>query len=74
MCFKLDNGSELFSIQDMHRLRKAASGVMGSRSWARRQEADDEVAACPGGGAGTCSCTVKCANCRCREGRSGAAK
>jgi hypothetical protein len=35
MCFKLDNGSELFSIQDMHRLRKKSSGVMGSRSWAR---------------------------------------
>jgi len=34
MCFKLDNGSELFSVQDMHRLRKKSSGVMGSRSWA----------------------------------------
>lgn len=34
MCFKLDNGSELFSIQEMHRLRKKSSGVMGSRSWA----------------------------------------
>ncbi len=33
MCFKLDNGSELFSIQEMHRLRKKSSGVMGSRSW-----------------------------------------
>ncbi len=33
MCFKLDNGSELFSIQEMHRLRKQSSGVMGSRSW-----------------------------------------
>jgi hypothetical protein len=36
MCFKLDNGSELFSVQDMHRLRKKSSGVMGSRTWARR--------------------------------------
>ena len=35
MCFKLDNGSELFSVQDMHRLRKKSSGVMGSRTWAR---------------------------------------
>ena len=31
--FKLDNGSELFSSQDMQRLRKAASEVMGSRPW-----------------------------------------
>jgi hypothetical protein len=37
MCFKLDNGSELFSIQEMHRLRKQSSGVMGSRSWAGRE-------------------------------------
>ena len=36
MCFKLDNGSELFSIQEMHRLRKNSSGVMGSRSWAKK--------------------------------------
>ena len=35
MCFKLDNGSELFSVQDMHRLRRKADGAMGSRSWAR---------------------------------------
>ena len=33
MCFKLDNGVELFSVQDMHRLRKTSSGAMGSRSW-----------------------------------------
>lgn len=33
MCFKLDNGSELFSVQDMHRLRKKSSGAMGARSW-----------------------------------------
>jgi len=38
MCFKLDNGSELFSVQDMHRLRKKSSGVMGSRTWARQAE------------------------------------
>ena len=42
MCFKLDNGSELFSVHDMHRLRKKADGAMGSRSWARR------VSAAPG--------------------------
>jgi hypothetical protein len=71
MCFKLDNGSELFSIQDMHRLRKAASGVMGSRSWASRPRTEAEPPACPGGGAGSCSCTVKCSNCRCREERPG---
>lgn len=74
MCFKLDNGSELFSIQDMHRLRKAASGVMGSRPWASRPRAAGEAPACSGGGAGQCSCTVKCANCRCREERPGDAK
>lgn len=39
MCFKLDNGSELFSIQEMHRLRKKSSGVMGSRTWAQRTDA-----------------------------------
>lgn len=33
MCFKLDNGSELFSVQDMQRLKKPASGRMGSRAW-----------------------------------------
>ena len=74
MCFKLDNGSELFSIQDMHRLRKASSGVMGSRSWAARPQDEDGDGSCPGGGGGTCSCTVKCANCRCRSGRSESGK
>ena len=29
--FKLDNGAELFSSQDMQRLRKAAGGAMGSK-------------------------------------------
>lgn len=52
MCFKLDNGSELFSIQDMHRLRKASSGVMGSRSWAARPQGEDGDGSCPGGGGG----------------------
>jgi len=33
MCFKLDNGSELFSVQAMQRLRKESSGAMGSRAW-----------------------------------------
>lgn len=67
MCFKLDNGSELFSIQDMHRLRKASSGVMGSRSWTERPQGEDGDGSCPGGGGGTCSCTVKCAKCRCQS-------
>lgn len=67
MCFKLDNGSELFSIQDMHRLRKASSGVMGSRSWTARNAPDEGASACPGGGDGGCPCTVRCANCRCRD-------
>jgi hypothetical protein len=70
MCFKLDNGSELFSIQDMHRLRKSASGVMGSSAWARRPKAAKEQGGCPGGG-GECSCTVKCALCRCQGGLAG---
>jgi hypothetical protein len=74
MCFKLDNGSELFSIQDMHRLRKGASGVMGSRSWAERPRPEAEASACPGGGAGACSCTVRCATCRCREESAQVAK
>lgn len=33
MCFKLDNGSELFSVQDMQRLKKPTSSRMGSRAW-----------------------------------------
>jgi hypothetical protein len=66
MCFKLDNGSELFSVQDMHRLRKTSSGVMGSRSWARGV-AEDQRAECPGSAGGTCSCKVKCPRCACRE-------
>jgi hypothetical protein len=41
MCFKLDNGSELFSIQEMHRLRKNSSGVMGSRSWVKKTGIED---------------------------------
>ena len=71
MCFKLDNGSELFSIQDMHRLRKVSSGIMGSRPWVARSATDRSPEACPGGGSGACSCTVKCAHCRCRESRPG---
>lgn len=71
MCFKLDNGSELFSIQDMHRLRKASSGVMGSRSWVARPQDEGAAGTCSGGSGGACACTVKCAHCRCREGLSG---
>jgi len=65
MCFKLDNGSELFSIQDMHRLRKSSSGVMGSVSWVAERSHEDASPACKGDG--TCSCKVKCARCRCQE-------
>lgn len=35
MSFKLSNGSELFSRQDLDRLRTASSGRMGSRLWVR---------------------------------------
>jgi len=66
MCFKLDNGSELFSVQDMHRLRKQSSGVMGSRSWARGV-GEDQRGGCSGSGDGTCSCAVKCPRCACLE-------
>ena len=52
MCFKLDNGSELFSIQEMHRLRKQGSGVMGSRSWARKKSLAG--GACPESAKGPC--------------------
>ena len=55
--FKLDNGAELFSSQDMQRLRKAAGGAMGSRGEATH------ASGCSGDG--TCSCKVKCARCRC---------
>lgn len=65
MCFKLDNGSELFSVQDMHRLRKKTSGVMGSRSWV-----DTAPAAGDCSGNGQCSCVVKCLHCACRESRA----
>lgn len=69
MCFKLDSGSELFSMQDMHRLRKASSGVMGSRAWTSPALVEaDATGRCPGGGGGQCSCTVKCARCRCQDG------
>lgn len=64
MCFKLDNGSELFSVQDMHRLRKKASGAMGSRAWVETAPAAGSCS-----GHGLCSCAVKCAQCACREGR-----
>ena len=57
MCFKLDNGSELFSIQEMHRLRKQSSGVMGSRSWARKT--DVKAAACPGRAEDSCPAKVE---------------
>lgn len=63
MCFKLDNGSELFSVQDMHRLRKKSGGAMGSRAWVETAPA---AGACSG--QGPCSCVVKCAQCACREG------
>lgn len=62
--FRLDNGSELFSSQDMQRLRKLAGGAMGSRPWVEstgRKEAHSSNCS----GNGTCSCVVKCANCRC---------
>ncbi len=67
MCFKLDNGSELFSVQDMHRLRKASSGVMGSSPWTTRAKEPEKDGACPGNGDGSCTCAVKCARCTCRE-------
>lgn len=64
MCFKLDNGSELFSVQDMHRLRNKASGALGGRTWAKTDPQVEKVK-CAGGG--SCSCTVKCARCACLE-------
>lgn len=67
MCFKLDNGSELFSVQDMHRLRKVSSGVMGSSTWATRPDGPEKGGTCPDDGDGTCSCKVKCARCSCLE-------
>ena len=67
MCFKLDNGSELFSVQDMHRLRTASSGVMGSSAWTTRPNDSEKSEVCPGNGDGTCSCKVKCARCTCLE-------
>jgi hypothetical protein len=69
MCFKLDNGSELFSVQDMHRLRKKSSGVMGSKSWARGVPAA-RPESCPGSGEGGCTCAVRCQSCACRENTS----
>lgn len=70
MCFKLDNGSELFSVQDMHRLRKKASGVMGSRSWVETAPAAGSCS-----GHGQCACVVKCLHCACRgNGAQGTAE
>lgn len=66
MCFKLDNGSELFSVHDMQRLRKKSSGAMGSRAWAMGV-AVDQPRRCSGGGNGTCLCAVKCPHCTCLE-------
>ena len=62
--FKLDNGAELFSSQDMQRLRKAAGGAMGSRPWVEGFGGEaTHASGCSGDG--TCSCKVKCARCRC---------
>ncbi len=74
MCFKLDNGSELFSVQDMQKLRKSASGRMGSRNWVGQASpaiAKSEKEAghgCSGGG--SCGCNGKCVTCKCAELRA----
>jgi hypothetical protein len=60
--FKLDNGAELFSSQDMERLRTASSGVMGNRSWVDKKEKEGEKCLTPG-----CRCQGKCRVCSCRE-------
>jgi hypothetical protein len=75
MCFKLDNGSELFSIQDMQKLKKAASGRMGSRDWISGEtprpgtnedsQAEHECAC-----GGNCGCNGKCVTCKCAELRA----
>lgn len=75
MCFKLDNGSEFFSVQDMQRLKKPASGRMGSRNWvgveAPRSDAkEDEHAEHGCGCGGTCGCNGKCVICKCAELRA----
>lgn len=76
MCFKLDNGSELFSVQDMQKLKTPASGRMGSRSWVHAaapaaQRDRGETHGCAGGG--NCGCDGKCVTCTCAERRAGRA-
>jgi hypothetical protein len=73
MCLKLDNGAEYFSTQDMQRLRKDASGRMGSKGWvgARQQTPPEPAAAASGCGVG-CSCNGKCVRCACAERRAAA--
>lgn len=75
MCFKLDNGSELFSVQDMYKLKKNVSGRMGSRSWVgadtpqpTAKEVKDAGHECSCGG--NCGCGGKCVTCKCAERRA----
>jgi len=75
MCFKLDNGSELFSVQDMQKLRKSASGRMGSKNWVGQASASPSVAksekeAGHGCCSGSCGCNGKCVTCKCAELRA----
>lgn len=75
MCFKLDSGSELFSVQDMRKLRKADSGRMGSRNWVGAEtpqpDAKDDGHDKHGCGCGgTCGCNGKCVTCKCAELRA----
>lgn len=76
MCFKLDNGSELFSVQDMQKLKKPASGRMGSRNWVESAPGEAKEAPHDAGGGhscsgdGQCSCSGRCVRCACAERRA----
>jgi hypothetical protein len=73
MCFKLDNGSELFSVQDMQKLKKSASGRMGSKNWVEVSSPaakDDKDAGHGCSCGGNCGCGGKCVTCKCAELRA----
>lgn len=75
MCFKLDNGSELFSVQDMQKLKKSTSGRVGSKHWvdimpsspvARGGKEEGDGCGCDE----NCGCNGKCVTCKCAERRA----
>ncbi|MBE1426219.1 hypothetical protein H4684_002883 [Desulfomicrobium macestii] len=69
MCFKLDNGSELFSVQDMQKLKKSASGRMGSKHWVDVKASSPVARDGKEEGHG-CGCDGKCVTCKCAERRA----